>query len=246
MHSDADILFTAWRDGAEPFHGHIETIGAGVIDDLGPIHGASPLVFGGEYVAYQTGGADKGYPIVLHELLSDRTQPAGNGKGVGLSRIVDTTVRTWDDERGVVPGLHDPCWAGELVVGATDRDGQPCAVVQHADGRELELWKGQDSQNPMMAYSPTDRYVLRGRLVGQGAGCAGDGIRARGPQAAGRTAGAAHAGAGGGAEGDDYVLRAAHGRGAAVGDGRCRSACEQRARDDVHLAVAPARGRGVA
>lgn len=179
IHTTPDgATWVCYRLGAAPWTGYLARLSDvanrfdGVPFNLGPTHGSFPAVFGGSWFAYQSDGANAGWPVMRASLVNNA--PASmvrHGAGVGLG-LIDTVaaVYTWDDLRGLIPGLHDPTSAGGLVCGATDRNGKPCVVVSHrATGDELELWPGQDSQNPFIAWDGGDQYaVVAWSAAGQG------------------------------------------------------------------------------
>jgi hypothetical protein len=149
--SSSKILYTAWRDGAPPYASHLLSLG--MIRSLDTVHGARPIAFGADYIAFISGSSAQGYPVKAWK-LDTNTAPSvvRNGAGTGLSRVDENNglpvVTLIDEDLRAVPGISDPAWAGECVVGATDRDGQPTLIARLANGDECEIAKGQDSPNP--------------------------------------------------------------------------------------------------
>jgi hypothetical protein len=130
--------------------------------ELGRAHGMYPTVMGEGSVAWLRAGATAGWPIFKAPMVgAAMPEPAGLGAPTGLALITQGMVVNWDQLRGVVPGLNDPTFAGWLVAGTTDRNGKPCVVVTHPEsGRELVLWPGQDSLNPVIAWDGGEKYAV--------------------------------------------------------------------------------------
>lgn len=171
VHHWSGLTFTAWRDGAEPFQGHLSHDGTSEL--LGQIHGSRPTAFGGKWLAYIAGGAPSGWPVYVRRLDTDVADVLNrNAAGTGLSRVDDTpqgpVVRTIDEDRNVVPGMSNPAWAGQCVVGVTDRDGQPVCFARLADGRECVVSKGEDSQDPRICTDGHSFYVTAWSSEGEG------------------------------------------------------------------------------
>lgn len=155
VHSHQGSTWTAFRQGGSPYLGTVLTADGAF--NVGQVHGAFPMVMAGPWLAYISGPKEDGYPVMLRNLVAGGgIQLVRSAAGTGLSRIQliggRPIVRTTDEDRTAVRGVVDPAFAEELSIGATDRAGiGPCNVVQDADGRELVLWSGQDSQNPQLA-----------------------------------------------------------------------------------------------
>ncbi len=157
-------VHVGYRLGGPPYVGYVHPIdeprsesGPGY---LGVVHGALPIVFGEDGYAYITGGATQEYPVNITKWNGEILTNVRSGKGTGLSRLNNLWPTLIDEDRHMVPGISDPSWAGDCVVGATDREGMPCIVAKLPGNLECELWKGQDSPNPRMCTDGTNYYVV--------------------------------------------------------------------------------------
>lgn len=176
-------MWIGYRDGAESgigTFGRISAIATTILTPIrvGPIHGAYPCVFGHGEFAFQYDGAHaqpSPWPVEVRSLdeniAMEGDEIFGVGAPTGLA-LIDSggSILSWDTIRGRIPGLFDVTYAGELCVGAADRGGSPCAIVQHPEsGDELVLWPGQDSQNPVIAWDGGENYaVVAWSATGQG------------------------------------------------------------------------------
>jgi hypothetical protein len=152
-------LYLAYRDGAEPYHGHLLQVGTENIRDLGVVYNSDPVVMGEGWIAWQATG-DPQYAILKQAISGGFIASAGFGHGTGLSRIVGGQVITVDDDRSAVPGYTRPCWAGDAVaVEGQDASG-PFDLVRRTDGFEVRVFPGQLSDTPRIAADEDGRYLL--------------------------------------------------------------------------------------
>lgn len=140
------VLHCAWRDGGQPFEGHFDN------QLVGQVHGSRPFAMGDGSVAYIAGGAIAGYPTRMTALSSPHVALAPvvrSAAGTGLSRVFGLSVRTVDEDRGAVPGISDPSWSADAVVGTTDKDGEPTLLAFRGD-KQCFIAPGQVSKDPRM------------------------------------------------------------------------------------------------
>lgn len=145
--------FLAWRDGAEPYHGHLNE------EDLGQAHGSRPFVFGEGKFAYIAGGANEGYPTKMRTLPNGAFSVVRAAQGTGLSRISAGKVVLIDEDRNAVPGINDPSFAGDAVVGTTDKNGAPTLLAFRGD-KQCYIAVGEISNDPRMATDGQAFFVV--------------------------------------------------------------------------------------
>ena len=109
--------------------------------------GNDPVCLGGVWFAWQQAGTNA-------VRMSNLTPPYNEvmhrfGAPTGLSRLVGADVILVDEDRGAVPGVTRPSWAGDLVIGEHPDTG---ALVKAGDGRVLRLFNEQDAYTPRLAH----------------------------------------------------------------------------------------------
>jgi hypothetical protein len=168
---DGTTTWLAYRDGAWPYEGHLINEETGKEHrNLGQIHGSRPVAFGNvNEFAYISAGAAAQWPVRKMELPGGTAAIVRlHAEGTGLSRIDDDgKVISINEDRNAVPGISDPSFGGDAVIGTSDRDGQPCLVALR-NGEECVVWQGQDSQNPRMIQVGSRWFFVAWSAKGEG------------------------------------------------------------------------------
>lgn len=147
---DKGLTWLAFRDGVS-LVGVLMNITAGVTSHMGVVHGNCPIAFGFGWMDYQTTAV---YDITVRSLRSGQIVSGFHGKPTGIASVQDSGVPVLvDDVRLAVPGMVNPRYASGCFVGENADAGQNRAVAQlEGTGRGCDLWAGQDSFTPHIAY----------------------------------------------------------------------------------------------